>query len=204
MVSRTGRILSRQSLGELALGAGERHAHGVGGGLEHRGDLARFELLPRPQSDDLGLGVGERVDGGDQLGVGGLDALLRVELGAGVEGLRLAPARSTSRSWRAVTSTLVGEAMPGNAVAPGERVVGGLVEPSPDDEQRVGQDVGGVVGVGAPSEVALQRLVDVGGNGFEACAAVADQCSRHSHVRIAVDPVSGRMLPAPVPHERDW
>jgi hypothetical protein len=58
---------------------------------------------------------------------------------------------------------VVGEAASGRSVARRQLGVGRHhVEPAPQDEQRVGDDVVDRRGVGAASDIPLQRAVDVG------------------------------------------
>ena len=116
--------------------------------------------------DGLLFGWAQRADGLGEGRVEAIDPVLWVTVVAGQSvgddpfGEPFAPA---------ATPTVVGEASPRDSVAPGERVVGRhVVEPAPHGEQRVGEHVSGVVRGRAATQVALQRFVDVGGDGFEA------------------------------------
>jgi hypothetical protein len=63
---------------------------------------------------------------------------------------------------------MVGHGSACHAVTPGQRVDGGdLVEPTPDGEHGVGEDVGGVLMVETPTEIPLQGVEDHAGDRLE-------------------------------------
>src|SRR5690606_28235081 len=145
-------ILSANFGFELSADLRQSHADRVRGRLEDRCDLARLETFPRPQAHERALVVF-------------LLVARVVELDVGVAAPRRCLWCRRGRDFvhqpepAVRASAVVGEALAGNAVAPGKWVVfGDHVASSPDREERVIEYVVRVLGRAATTQVSLERL----------------------------------------------
>ena len=134
-------------------------------------DLAGIESLPCDEGEDLalfGTEAGESDSGA-------------VELGYWRSRLDLLGALGTNPLGEAVTPTssalLVREHAPCGPVQPKPRLLTGrqLLEPPPRNEECLGDDVGRVIGVGAPERVAEHAVVVLLVKSLEAIASRARQ-----------------------------
>ena len=140
-MSGIGAILSLDLVGELLFRSTESEAHRVGSGTQDDGDFARFEILPRPQSEYLLIGGAQSFQRGRQLG-GVFCRQVRwwyVLDGAPLEAIH-------QLALTAQGSAMVRQRPLRDAIRPGKHGVGGNVfETSPDRHQRLFEDVVGVV-----------------------------------------------------------
>jgi hypothetical protein len=142
--------------------------YGVGGEPQHAGDLGRFELFPRPQVEELPVGIGEFGNGSVQFGVEG-----RV---AGERRARLAFGSVDEAEVAAVSATVVGHMTSSDAVGP--RQSGGgrdFVQPTPQRQHRLRHNVVDCSWIDASAHIALDRFVHLSSERLEAlpgCAGV--------------------------------
>lgn len=133
----------------------ESDAHGVGGEVDDRRDLAGLEPFPGPEPHDLGVELAKATDrptdpvAQDQpvdLVVGGVDHRLDRQS----QGERVAPSFTPSGVRQAAT---------GHSVGPGQlRTDRHVVETSPQDHQHIGDDVADLRRGTPPPDVALERI----------------------------------------------
>lgn len=166
-MSDRGRILSGQLIAEPGTGPREAKGGRINTDAEDGSDLPGLEMLPCPEVENLPIVLTEVIQGGGEFGV-------RTEFGGvGLMSLWLRPETFHETQMPLPSPSAIRQRVTGDAVAPGEHaLVRYVVDPSPDGEEHVGQDVLGLVDVDASSQVSLKRIENFGDNGLEALSSL--------------------------------
>ena len=136
-VSGRRRILSGHVIGELLPGPAQAKADGIGGAAQGLCDLARLELLPSPEPEDLLVG-----DGKGRQSRGEISILHRVRRILASDRLPLRLETLHESEPTGSRPTVVGQGATGHAIGPGKDGFSGhVVEPAPDREQDIGEHV---------------------------------------------------------------
>ena len=151
---------------EGAPGSGQADAVRRGGDTEDLAGLGRGEVLPDREGEDLLLRRRQALPGVGHLETltDGIGVLAAIDSGSGHQ-----PDRHCTLA--VLAARHVEKAVPGNRVEPGQRLayaVRYVVEPTPRDEERLGDDVVRARGIGAPPREVEDMVVVGGVQGAEA------------------------------------
>ena len=147
-------VLSFQTRRDLLLDAAQLQADGICRGTEDDGDLARLELLPGPEADELAIFFAELEEGLLERRVVRCPTCIS---DAAAPRFRFESLYDTKPA--PLRPSVIAQYVTGDAIAPREGVLSrNLVEATPNHEQRLGEKVVGLVSPGASKEILLQRL----------------------------------------------
>lgn len=150
-VSRWLPVLSFQTRRDLLFDPAQLEADGICRGAEDDGDLARLELLPGPEADELPIFFAELEEGLLERRVVRCPTCIS---DATAPRFRFESLYDTKPA--SFRPSVIAQDITGNAIAPREGVLSRhLVEATPNHEQRLGEKVVDLVSPGATKEIPL-------------------------------------------------